>query len=138
MSTRQETIDALTTFYRQVLRQPYLDDHVLKIPSLSGWEMINVDELRRQGKTETVIDLLKHLPYLEGSGARDDLILVQSYTVPRAYTQRSTCGMDKINPLPGHCFYLIEGVGYYGYSLILDVEQVTYRLLWIHEEDQKG
>lgn len=124
MSSAQETIDAITAFYKQVIRHPYLQDTALKIPLSSGWgDAIDSERLRDQGKNEAVIDLLQRLPYLEADGEYERL-LVEYETVPIAYTQRSVgSSMERVTPLPGHCVYLTEGVDREGYSLILDVSK---------------
>jgi len=122
MSPRPEIIDALTAFYKQVLKHPYLDATALKIPPSSGWRTIDSAALRDLGKSETVIELLRHLPYLESDG-RYEKLLVQYETVAIAYTKHPSTLMEEVNPLPGDCVYLTEGVDREGYSLILDVEK---------------
>jgi len=122
MSSHAETIDALTAFYKQVIKHPYLDDTALKIPPSSEWETIDAASLRKLGKSEAVIGLLRQLPYLESAG-RYDKLLVQYETVAIAYTQNPSSLMEQVNPLPCDCVYLTEGVDREGYSLILDVEK---------------
>jgi hypothetical protein len=127
MSSYLEIIDAVLAFYQQVIRHPYLDDAALKIPPTSGWDSIKSADLRNSGKSEAVIELLKHLPYLESMGQYERL-LVQYETVPTAWTQRSYVAMEQVNPLPAHCIYLTEGLDREGYSLILDVEEGAYTM----------
>jgi len=119
MSSNPDIIDALTAFYKQIVKHPYLEDAALKIPPSTGWETIDSAALQNLGKSEAVIELLKHLPYLETDGQYDRL-LVQYETVAIAYTKKLTTLMDEVNPLPGNCVYLTEGVDREGYSLILD------------------
>ena len=119
MSSNPDIIDALTAFYKQIVKHPYLEDAALKIPPSTGWETIDSAALQNLGKSDAVIELLKHLPYLETDGQYDRL-LVQYETVAIAYTKKLTTLMDEVNPLPGNCVYLTEGVDREGYSLILD------------------
>jgi hypothetical protein len=122
MTPISDIADALTALYKQVIRHPYLDDAALKIPPSTGWETIYSAALRDLGKKEAVIEVLKHLPYLEADGQYDRL-LVQYETVAIAYTRKPTSWMEGVNPLPGNCVYLTEGVDREGYSLILDVDK---------------
>lgn len=125
MSCRPAIIEALTAFYRQVVKHPYLDDNALKISPSSGWDNINSAALRELGKSEDVIELLKNLPYLEGDDEHKRALLVANDTSPVDYTRHSHILMEKVNPLPGHCVYLTQGVDREGYSLILDTEKGT-------------
>lgn len=122
MPSLSDIADALTAFYKQIIRHPYLNDTALKIPPSSGWETIDSVALRGLGKSEAVIKLLRHLPYLEAN-ERCEKLLVQYETVAIAYTKNPSTLMEELNPLPGNCVYLTEGVGREGYSLILDVEK---------------
>jgi hypothetical protein len=122
MSSHSDIADALTAFYKQVIRHPHLDDAALKTPPSSGWETIDSAVLQELGKSEAVIELLRHLPYLEAHG-RYEKLLVQYETVSIDYTQHPSAFMEQVNPLPENCVYLTEGVDSEGYSLILDVEK---------------
>jgi hypothetical protein len=122
MTSISDIADALMAFYKQVIRHPYLDDAALKVPPSTGWKTIDSAALRDLGKKEAVIEVLKHLPYLEAGGQYDRL-LVQYETVAIAYSRKPTSWMEEVNPLPGNCVYLTEGVDREGYSLILDVDK---------------
>ena len=122
MSSRSDVAVALSAFYEQVVRFPHLDDAALRIPPSAGWETVDSAALRELGKSEAVIELLRHLPYLEAAG-RYDKLLVQYETVAIAYTKSPSTLMEQVNPLPGNCVYVTEGVDREGYSLILDVEK---------------
>ena len=122
MSSRSDVAVALSAFYEQVVRFPHLDDSALKTPPSAGWETVDSAALRELGKSEAVIELLRHLPYLEATGEYDKL-LVQYETVAIAYTKNPRTLMEQVNPLPGNCVYVTEGVDREGYSLILDIEK---------------
>lgn len=80
--------------------------------------------MRESGKTDEVIDLLRHLPYLEDTThARKDRVLVQEDTTSIAYHLGKRTKMEETNPLPGHCVYLTEGLGREGYSLIVNTKK---------------
>lgn len=64
MYSRDETVAAVLSFYRQIIKLPYLDEAALLIPPANGWDSIDVEAHRARGKNGTVIDLLRHLPYL--------------------------------------------------------------------------
>ncbi|SMR55635.1 unnamed protein product [Zymoseptoria tritici ST99CH_1E4] len=72
------------------------------------------------GKTEEVIELLRHIPYLDGEG----LVIWDGDTYNLDYASSAKCLMEDAYPLPGHCVYLTSGGGS-GYSLILDTEKDT-------------
>ena len=112
MYSRDETVKAILAFYQQLTKHPYLDETALKIPPASGWDNIDQEALRAIGKTDTVIDLLRHLPYLDG---RSDGYLIAYETVPVDFTVQSTAMSEEVYPIPGHCVYLTEGLGREGY-----------------------
>ena len=128
MYSRDETVKAILAFYQQLIKHPYLDSAALLIPPPSGWTTIDEPALRAIGKTDTVIDLLRHLPYLSG---KDDGYTINYETVPIDFTIDSTGLINTIPeyPLPGHCIYITDGIGREGYRLIIDTEQGMFVLL---------
>jgi hypothetical protein len=121
MYSRDDTVAALLGFYRQILKLPYIDESDLITPPASGWNSIDEEALRAQGKTDSVIDLLRHLPYIHAP--RRDGPIIAYETVCTDYTVDSTHFLEDEYPLPGHCVYLTEGEGREGYCLILDTER---------------
>ncbi|KAI0530328.1 hypothetical protein GGR58DRAFT_493735 [Xylaria digitata] len=117
MFSRDETVSASLRFYQQILRHPYLNEGALIIPPLSGWDNINV-----QGKNETVLDTLHHLPYLR-SNSQFCRLLVYWETIPICYCDDT--GGQEIYPLPSHCVYLACSVDREGINLILDTIEGT-------------
>lgn len=71
---RDETIAAVRDYY-DFLVYMYLDPSYVTIPPEEGWPSITSDSLSGLGKTEEVIDLLKHLPYI--TLPSDDSLIVQ-------------------------------------------------------------
>jgi hypothetical protein len=121
MSSQAEVVDALTAFYQQVIKHLALDGPELKISPDEGWTSIDAEALREDGKSEAVIDFLRHIPYLE---PREDQYRLQIHddTMALAYTQQARRYMEGIHWLPSECVYQTEGTGGAGYSLILDLE----------------
>jgi hypothetical protein len=128
MYSRDETVKAILALYQQLIKHPYLDESALLIPPPSGWTTIDETALRAIGKTDTVIDLLRHLPYLSG---KDDGYTINYETVPIDFTIDSTGLINTIPeyPLPGHCIYITDGIGREGYRLIIDTEKGMFVLL---------
>jgi hypothetical protein len=64
---RDEVIAAFRDFY-QFLAKMYLDASCIKEPPPGGWPEVTPEAFRVLNKTEEVISLLKHLPYIDPSG----------------------------------------------------------------------
>ncbi|KAG9571222.1 hypothetical protein KCU71_g505, partial [Aureobasidium melanogenum] len=122
MYSREGTVNAILAFYQQLIKHPYLYETALKVPPASGWDTIDEEALRAIGKTDTVVDLLRHLPYLDGRG---DGYLIAYETIPVNFTIDSTAMTEEVYSIPGHCVYLTGGLGREGYRLILDTERGT-------------
>ena len=122
-AVRDNTTRALLNFYRQLTRLSPYDRSVLQEPPADGWDSLKTEELKGQGKDESVIQVLQHLPYFR-SGDQRRRLLIAYETVPIDYTS-SAGWMEGVYPLPGNCIYLTEGVDREGYSLILDASQGT-------------
>ncbi|KAI1099776.1 hypothetical protein F4804DRAFT_336917 [Jackrogersella minutella] len=61
---RAEIIAIIYEFYAAIVKLPYIDPDALVQPPPEGWTGLREDELRKRGKTDEVIALLRHLPYL--------------------------------------------------------------------------
>ncbi|TIA57601.1 hypothetical protein D6C77_06035 [Aureobasidium pullulans] len=125
MYSRDETVAAVSAFYQQIVKHPYLDNSALIVPPASGWDSLAIDGLKSEGKTDTVIDLLRHLPYLRGEKPHEDiLVYYETLAICYAGAEEGSCTwMDQNNPLPGHCVYLTCNLDREGYSLIMDTER---------------
>ncbi|KAH8658314.1 hypothetical protein BX600DRAFT_514813 [Xylariales sp. PMI_506] len=117
MYSRTETADAVLKFYQAILRHPYLSDNALIMPPPDGWDNITIE-----GKNETVVNLLRHLPYLR-SEKKIERLNVHYETIPICYPGKDTD--EYIYPLPAHCVYLTRSVDHLGISLILDTNEGT-------------
>ena len=129
MYSRDETVAAVSAFYQQIIKHPYLDYSALLVPPASGWDSLAVDGLKNEGKSDTVIDLLRHLPYLLGEKPHEDiLVYYETLAICYAGAETGSCTwMDQNHPLPGHCVYLTCNLDREGYSLIMDTERG-----WLH------
>lgn len=134
--TREKTISSILSFYRLLTQLPYIPSDKLMLPPPTGWPIstettkeatgIKATELRNRGKTETVIDVLRHLPYLDqelygGHWTLADNTLHINYARGQLYAdylERDTA----ILPLPGHIIWLTEGFERAGVYLLLNTE----------------
>ena len=60
--SREETIEAVQDFIA-FATQMYLDETAYESPPSTGWPSITPDSMRPYGKTDEVVELLRHLPY---------------------------------------------------------------------------
>jgi hypothetical protein len=92
-----EVVTALQTFYSFLARLPWLEPSDILEPPADGWPNISCDNFAPLGKNRTVIDLLKHLPYLRMDGPFERYTLIWS-TYPcdyrRDYFQVVAPGID--------------------------------------------
>jgi hypothetical protein len=50
------------------LTDPYIDSSAVLTPPSTGWHNITRDQFSELGKNDEVVDLLKHLPYIDLTG----------------------------------------------------------------------
>ncbi|CZR68625.1 uncharacterized protein PAC_18524 [Phialocephala subalpina] len=65
--SRDEIVAIVTNFYTFLTTYPFLLPEHIKTPPASGWPSSTVDIWRKMGKSEAVLDLLAHLPYIDAS-----------------------------------------------------------------------
>ncbi|KHO00989.1 uncharacterized protein MAM_01767 [Metarhizium album ARSEF 1941] len=65
--SQEATVEAVRDYYTFLTRM-YLDDHLVKEPPEGGWPGITAESMRGLGKTDQVISLLRHLPYIDSPG----------------------------------------------------------------------
>ncbi|KAI1827704.1 hypothetical protein F4861DRAFT_535910 [Xylaria intraflava] len=120
-NSHEEIIAALRKFYSAIIRLPYIDADALVLPPPEGWSGVNADELRKRGKTEGVIKLLRHLPYLRNPSKYRKWMLSPD-TLAIAYCDGEVYDplMDELQPIPAHCIWLTENDSRNGIDLILD------------------
>lgn len=133
---RDEVASSISSLYKLLTKLPYVDPDALFYPpneeNNNGWTGINETELRKRGKTDEIIDLLRHLPYLKqpkkideaGSHTSgDQKWMIGPDTVTIAYCDGDVYDekMDQVQPTPGHCIWLtdlVEGID--GTALLFD------------------
>ncbi|KAI0439038.1 hypothetical protein F4803DRAFT_532815 [Xylaria telfairii] len=117
----EETIAAVHDFYSTIIRLPYVDTDALVLPPPEGWSGVNADELRKRGKTEEVIELLRHLPCLRNPGNNRKWMLSPN-TLAIAYCDGEVYDplLDELQPTPAHCIWLTAHDSRDGTDLLLD------------------
>jgi hypothetical protein len=82
---RDEVIASVTKFYTFLTTHLHFDPSELKNPPPDGWTQITSTRFTDQHKSDTVIDLLQHLPYLPGGNDAEkfiyDLTVCADYTI---------------------------------------------------------
>jgi len=126
-STSRELISAITDFYKLITQLPHIDTTALVHPSSQGWPDINAEELRKRGRTEEVIAILRQLPYLRcpdsGKSRNGWMIGPDNHAIAYCDGQVYDEGLDRIQPTPGHCIWLANAADTEaGAALLLDVE----------------
>lgn len=133
----RELTSAITDFYKLITELPYISPTALAHPSDQGWPDINAEELRKRGRTEDVISLLRHLPYLRrpdsGKSKKKGWMIgpdthITAYCDGEVYDEE----LDRMQPTPGHCIWLANAADTEdGAALLLDIE--NSRLLFYDE-----
>lgn len=82
---RDVVVNCIKRHYELLVRAAYLDPNVIRQPPAEGWgdDKLDVDLLRALKRSEKVIDLLRHLPYIDLNLAEDCEVYV--YTTPISY-----------------------------------------------------
>jgi hypothetical protein len=62
---QHKTIVGLTDFYHFLSTLPYIEPSAVLTPPPTGWPNITRENLSELGKNDEVINLLKHLPYID-------------------------------------------------------------------------
>ncbi|OCL06226.1 hypothetical protein AOQ84DRAFT_411663, partial [Glonium stellatum] len=64
---REEIITAVTEFYKSLARLPYIELADILIPPPDGWPHITEEKFAALRKNHEVIELIRHLPYMNMS-----------------------------------------------------------------------
>lgn len=81
-----EVIASVTEFYDFLATHLHFSPADFKNPPPTGWPQITPPRIERQRKSDTSIDLLRHLPYLPGGTGEHKWIYLQ--TVCADYTDK--------------------------------------------------
>jgi len=87
---RDEVIASVTEFYTFLTTHLHFYPSELKTPPPSGWPQITPEHFAFLQKSDTVIDLLQHLPYLPGGNEAEKW--VYDHTSCLDYTEVTTQG----------------------------------------------
>ncbi|KAJ8132151.1 hypothetical protein O1611_g1473 [Lasiodiplodia mahajangana] len=122
----RKIIAAIHEFYCTIVRLPYIDADALVLPPLGGWSGVNADELRKRGKTEEVIQLLRYLPYLRNpSQYRKWMLSPDTLTISYCDGEMYGALMDELQPTPAHCIWLTAHDSRDGIDLLFDTHTGT-------------
>lgn len=120
-SVSQRIKDTLLQHYTFLTTLPHIDADTLRVPPESGWQNVDVETLRQQGKTEDVIELMKHLPYLAHKNGD-----IRTYLTPFTYSLYIDSGetiesyIHDILPTPDHVLWISKSPHRDGRYLLLD------------------
>lgn len=122
--SRDETVAAITDFYKFYTRLPYIDpDALVLAPADGGWPDINATELRNRGRSDETIEILRHLPYFEHPSLRGGWTIDSSSNCVQYH--KGVCynnSADSIKALPGHVIPIADPTDREGCYLLLDTQ----------------
>lgn len=61
---REAIVQALTSYYKLLTEFPYLPESAIQTPPPGGWSGEHRALFNRLGKSEAVVDILCHIPYI--------------------------------------------------------------------------
>ncbi|KAI0851377.1 hypothetical protein F5Y00DRAFT_267622 [Daldinia vernicosa] len=132
--TRDQYVAIINDFYT-FLTKMYIADSALKHPPEGGWPNITPENCSGFGKNEFVVDLLKHLPYIQGGQDNDvDIyykcnVLDYSTVTPEQFSgtwiKIGEIAASTDEPIPAHTVVIAEGHESGGVDLLLDTEKGT-------------
>lgn len=76
---REAVIATVTDFYQFLATLPYIEPADVLYPPPGGWPNINAENFAGLGKTEQVIALLKHLPYIRMDGNHEYMVAPETF-----------------------------------------------------------
>ncbi|KAI1804047.1 hypothetical protein F4811DRAFT_521986 [Daldinia bambusicola] len=136
--TRDEYVAIINDFYTFLTRM-HIADSALEHPPDEGWRNITPEKCSGFGKTAFVIDLLKHLPYIQGGMENDVDIHYKCNVVDYSALTPEDFGSAWIKygeiaasasadgpvpvPVPAHTVVLARGHESGGRDLLLDTER---------------
>lgn len=67
----QALVEPVASFYTTLTKFPYLPASDIITPPVTGWPQADVANFRKLGKTDLVVEVLKHLPYIRVDDNRE-------------------------------------------------------------------
>lgn len=130
--SRDEVVSALTSFY-EFLVGLHLPSSALKYPPPGGWPNVTPKKLAFLEKNETVVDLLRHIPYIGLDNNHPFQIYEKTSAVDYSgedcekwTTYNNPDPIQETTTLPPHVVTLANtGGGRDGYYFFLDTERGT-------------
>ncbi|ETS85225.1 hypothetical protein PFICI_03250 [Pestalotiopsis fici W106-1] len=115
---------AVRQFYQAATKPPYIDADAILEPPPDGWPGVNAEILRARGRSDHVIELLRHLPYLRQPSQAGRRWMLSPTTLAIDYSSGGVYGedMEERQPTPPHCIWLTAHAGRDGTDLLLDTE----------------
>ncbi|KAF3056383.1 hypothetical protein GL218_06733 [Daldinia childiae] len=132
--TRDQYVAIINDFYTFLTRM-YISDSALKHPPEGGWPNITPENCSGFGKNAFVVDLLKHLPYIQGGQDNDvdihykcnvfDYSTVTPEEFSGTWIKIGEIPATADGPVPAHIVVIAEGHESGGVDLLLDTEEGT-------------
>lgn len=115
---------AVRQFYQAATKPPYIDADAILEPPPDGWPGVNAEILRARGRSDRVIELLRHLPYLRQPSQAGRRWMLSPTTLAIDYSSGEVYGedMEQRQPTPPYCIWLTAHAGRDGTDLLLDTE----------------
>ena len=138
--SQSATVDAITSFY-EFLVDLHLPLSVLKRPPPTGWPHLTPDSLAFLDKTPAVVELMRHIPYIEAPKYSDpDQHQIYEKTICNDFAGREFWrgGQDRdwvrkeqtepgegYSTIPAHVLVLARSRSRDGYWIFIDTERGT-------------
>ena len=121
---RDEIVKIISDFYSFLSTFPYLPSSSIRAPPHEGWPEDIRETFRKMGKTDQVVDLLSHLPYLNTTAwevfpETEPIDYISSRSLKRI---NRAVSLDPVHQkIPDHVVSLTCGRNY-GIWLLLDMQ----------------
>jgi hypothetical protein len=145
--SRDETVSAIKSFYEFLTTLPGLLPSAIQDAPPNGWPEIDPNTLAPLKKNEAVIDLLRHIPYIDNNNSRGTVeiaykTLALQFNRP---AKKRPIDFSKLEgsyipvgcELPEHVVALTKG-GEYGSWLLLDTQEGKLLQIYIYIFYQKN
>jgi len=129
---RNEVVAELTSFY-ELLVKMYLPSGSVKYPPVGGWPRITLERFACIKKTDTVVDLLRHIPYVQNHVSNQiydktscvDYELYSTYDNPAFGWAEPP---EELYTVPSHVVLFANAQGRDGFDFLLDTRRGTITL----------
>jgi len=141
--SRDELVEELTSFYKLLIKL-YLPDSSLNIPPEDGWPEIAAERYAFLKKNDTVINLMKHLPYIHQDGTCGCMNTIYPMTTCVQYNgpflqklmryeypnKEAVDPLEEVTVIPAHVLTIaMETSGGDGFFWFVDTERGTITLM---------